>query len=623
MIRAVVAALLALVTLTVVSPASAAYSFRVSKMRMENTLARDASVRIAYEIHFENEPYAQAIDVVDIGLPHPHYDLRTMTASVDGHPLYRIRRSSYIDIGVEVQLGSEAIGPGRSATFRFEAVMPDMIYSDTTRDDLASFRITPTWFDPNLLVGTTDLQIAVFLPPGAPPEQVLSQNEPFTHKAVADGTTLVGWRFPATMAAGPRMVGVSFPRSSVDRVVVITRLELLARAFEASPFARVLLGIAAAVIFGIFFFRFSGRTGVSVFVFLVAVVGIVYGLYPRAQLWTSPGWLLVGLLLEWRLRRKRRVYLPPLVHVEGGGIKRGLTAPEAAVLLERPLGQVVTFVVFGLLKKGLVRSTSVQPLVVEVPPELRGEDERGARLAPLDRQKKRRRHAAQMGTVIHAYEHAFLDEIEAGAALAIEERDFTEATRGLITHVADRVMAFDVKATKEYYRRIVERAWTEARSIGDLESRTKKVDKDLEWMLLDPGWPGTFGEWDRAGYAYRPLWMRSGVTPAPVMRSGAPAAPVSTSGAPTFGDAAASFAGWTENVTGSLSQLLSPSTLQAAKGETGVVNLSGADKVTGELLSAFFSNSGGGGGGGGSSGGGCACACAGCACACACAGGGR
>jgi hypothetical protein len=73
-----------------------------------------------------------------------------------------------------------------------------------------------------------------------------------------------------------------------------------------------------------------------------------------------------------------------------------------------------------------------------------------------------------------------------------------------------------------------------------------------------------------------------------------------------------------ENVTGGIADSLSPVSLGEVSDAAGVIDLSGADKLTGEVLSGFFSGSGGGGFGGGGG-----CACAGCACACACAGGGR
>jgi hypothetical protein len=88
-------------------------------------------------------------------------------------------------------------------------------------------------------------------------------------------------------------------------------------------------------------------------------------------------------------------------------------------------------------------------------------------------------------------------------------------------------------------------------------------------------------------------------------------------GSPSFGDVASSFAGWTENTMGSLASSISPGALQVENPSGGFLDLSGADRVTGEFFEALSESGGSGGGVGGG------CACAGCACACACAGGGR
>jgi len=44
-------------------------------------------------------------------------------------------------------------------------------------------------------------------------------------------------------------------------------------------------------------------------------------------------------------------YLPPKISIEGKGIKRGLTAVEAGILLEEPLDKILTMILFGLIKK--------------------------------------------------------------------------------------------------------------------------------------------------------------------------------------------------------------------------------------------------------------------------------
>ena len=46
-------------------------------------------------------------------------------------------------------------------------------------------------------------------------------------------------------------------------------------------------------------------------------------------------------------QRRKLQYLPPRIAIEGHGIKRGLTAVEAAILLGEPLDKVMTMILFG------------------------------------------------------------------------------------------------------------------------------------------------------------------------------------------------------------------------------------------------------------------------------------
>ncbi len=597
------------------APAAAqTYAFSVPQVTMECRVNTDASVRIHYIIEFENSSYGSPIDVVDVGLPHDDYRISNMRASLDGVETHAIAPSTYIDTGVEVHIGA-GIPAGARGVFEFTTTMPDLVFSDTTDDALASIRITPTWFDGALVTGDTDLRIAIELPPGVNAEEVLNQGTPFYNKADLDDHALVGFRFEHTRFTEAHMVGISFPRRVMSRVVEITKWDLLVKWWEDNPKVRVIAGILMLLVSLLFFMRFTGFTGWSVFIFLAGVVGVLCYFAPLVQLVLIPVIPVVGALLEWRTQRRKRTYLPPIASVEGGGIKRGLTAPEAAVLLELPLGRVLTLVVFGMLRKRLLIQQNLKPLTVSIVPAI----------AQAKKHKARRRAAAQAGLVIHAYEHAFLDAIDDSRGLSVNEVDFGAAMKKLVEHVAERVLGFDVDQTKKYYRYQIQRAWTEAEAIGELDMRTKKVDEKLEWLLMDDDYDDRFSSWGTGGYWYRPTWGYVHTGGGVDLGSVADAAASAGGGAidhtqTSFGDVAAGFAGWTERVTGQLSNAIRPGDVNAAAAG-GVIDLSGADKVTGEVLEAFFSNSGGGGGGGG--GGGCACACAGCACACACAGGGR
>ena len=81
------------------------YSFAVPVLKMQVYVQPDASVRIVYDITFDN--YGSAIEIVDIGTPHSGYDISNMRASINGVELSRIYTSEYVDVGVEVHLGGQ------------------------------------------------------------------------------------------------------------------------------------------------------------------------------------------------------------------------------------------------------------------------------------------------------------------------------------------------------------------------------------------------------------------------------------------------------------------------------------------------------------------------------------
>ncbi len=597
------------------SVAAQDYRFRVLELDLQVYVQPDASARLEYKIVFQNQGGAHAIDIVDIGLPHRAYSVSNMSASIDGVGLSTIRKSEYVDIGVEVHLGSHQIPSGGKGTFRFTATMPDMVYQDTTDKTRASLQMIPTWFDPQLQVGSTHLRIAVHFPPSVTPEQVTYHQEQtrYHEKALygeGDAKHVVAvwdWAHHALSSANPK-VGVSFPKAAVDRVVTMSSWALLVKWFSEHRELQIVSGALLGVLFLVTFFRFSHGTGWALGLLILG--GLVFMMYH------SPGlhllaWLpMIGLCVwnERTLSRRQTSYLPAMATVEGGGIKRGLTAPQAAVLLELPLGKVVALVIFGLLKKGLLTVTSSEPLTVDVAEPYR---------APS---KIRKRRASEAGVVLHNYEHPFLDLLIGKTEIPVQQINMQGALKSLVLATANRMKGFDLSDSQEYYRRIVDRAWREAEAIGEIDQRTDAVNRNFDWMMLDPTWGDRFDHWGSHGYHYFPHWARSHRATQGhhgAASSSAPAIPATSKTG--FSEVAASFAGWAENTSNGLVAAIQPGSL-GIETPQGIVDLSGVDRVTADVFEALAEaskSSGGGGGGGGG------CACAGCACACACAGGGR
>ncbi len=574
------------------------YSFSVPRMLLNVYVNPDASVTMRYEIDFVCSSGAHAIDIVDVGLPHKGYRISNMSAAVNGVDVSGIRKSTYVDIGVEVPLGSQSIAPGQSGQFTFSCTMPKLVYQDTTREDYASLQITPTWFDGGSLTGSTELGVVIYLPKDIEPDEILHQGDAFSAKEVIADHTIAAWYMSGVRVDGPHMVALSFPKRNMDRVVKMSKFGLLVKWFEENPGVRIIWGFVCVTLLGLIFFRASQGTGISIFVVLLvgAVAAFIYS-----------GLLGVGVLSEMLIKRRRGHYLPAIASVEGGGAKRGLTAPEAGVLLEMPLGRVVTLVLFGLLKKGVLRQVSPEPLRVEVAPEYAGRDRR-----------ERRRVAGQQGTVLHGHEQPFIDAIDAHPGALVERIDFATPMKELISGTARKMKGSNVEESRDYYQYIVDRAWANANAITDPEERTKHTDENLPWLMAHNDRNDYFDRWHRGGYYYHPHWARTshvGAEPSAIAAA-VPETPVG--GRTSFTDVADSFSGWTENLTRSLASGMD-SVSVGARG-SGLLDLSGVDRVTMDTLKALSEASSSGGGGGA---GGCACACAGCACACACAGGGR
>ena len=438
---------------------------------------------------------------------------------------------------------------------------------------------------------------------------------------------MVVWEWPEGKATQAYPVGVSFPQRVMDDVIKMSLGDLVRAWLEDNPGAALLLGGISLVLAAFLWFRFSGGTGCVMYVIIGVGLVMLFSAAPILMLPAIP--ILIALVIynEVRLKRKpKSKYLPPVAQVEGGGIKRGLTAPESAVLLELPLHKILTLVMFGMLEKGVVELVERDPLTVRVADGYKTWDNPEARRSAKLRHQMRATAAGAAGTVIHAYEDGFLDQLERDAGKAAEKIDFTKAVETLITDTAAKMKGFDLSDTQEYYKRVITRAMEQAKAMGEVNEREKYLDKYLPWVMMDESYPTVM---THGGYNYWPIWARPFSRPtvsaggAPALASARPSVSrPSTPGKTTRGDVGSSFSGWAESTMGGLATAIMPGSMKLPGARGGFVDLSGVDKVTGDVFQALAKSSSSS-GGRGKSGGGCACACAGCACACACAGGGR
>ena len=503
------------------------YFFQVPEVLLQVFVQTDGSARMAYDITFEN--LGQPIDIVDIGVPHKDYSISNFSASIDGQPLQDIRPSEYVKPGVEIHLQDAAIPNGQSGTLHVEFTMPDMVFQDVTNRDLASLEVATTWFDGQFTAGTTNLEIAIHLPEGVSPDDVLYQNLPFSDKGMLDDRAVAVWLFNNTSFSSPHEVALSFPKSAVTNVVEMSLLDLVVDWYTNSQMARVLSGIIALGLVTLIYFRITGATGLTFWFMICAFLTLMFLGRPTSSvvlaLVLAPVAYVVNKTFQ---KRRQRKYMPAIAQVEGGGIKRGLTAPEAAALLELPINKVLTLMVFGLLKKGALEQVTASPLQVRVPASFQAVD---ATSTSNQRKKKRTAAAGDAGIALHPYELRLLDLIEKEGDKPLKEMDFAPTMKPFLEDLAKRMKGFDLSDTVDYYQAIVKKAVEQAGAIEEIPAREQALDKDMEWILMDEGGPDVF---TTPTYSYRPIWIRTGSS------SGGASLPSPSSGgstsAPSFGD---------------------------------------------------------------------------------------
>ncbi len=513
------------------------YGFSVDRNISQVYINKDGSIDVEYWITFTCRPGYRAIDIVDIGMPNDYYDLSSVKADIGGVQLTDIRPSEYVKPGVEIHLGSKAIRGGQTDTLHVRFNVPHMVYYDDEDENYASVEFVPTWFGEDFVKGSTYLKVSFYFPPGVTGDQTKWHYQKFTSTTFIDDRLVFTWVNENASGAKPYQFGVSFPIQYVDVV-----------------YKAPLIDFAALI---------EKLTNPA-----VCVIGFV--------LWVIAAQIFITLMRN----RRRLKYLPPSLSVEGVGVKRGLTAVEAAILLEIPLNKVLTMILFGLLKKGAVIVTSDEPLKLK-------------KVEPLPQ-----------GVQLHAYEQDFLGAITTKRTLS--EQRLRKMMVKLIKDVNAKLKGFSRKDTVAYYRDIVSRAWQQVESDERPEVKSRHFDEALEWMMLDEDFEDKTERTFREGPVFVPVWWHRYRPWAASVPSARP-----STAAPT-------------SKRGPVSLPTLPGAAFADTIVTGVQNVAGkvvssAERFTGRVAQVtnpppVHAGSGGYG---------CACACACAGCACACAGGGR
>lgn len=554
--RILTSLLLLLILLLHTGTASAQnYSFQLTRSLVDVFLEADGSATIQYVLDFANDAGASPIDFVDIGLPNDNYSLSQITASVDGQPITDIEHSPYVTHGIALGLGSGSIQPGQSG--RVEVRVPNVtgiLFPGTEKEteDYASFQFMPNYFDSQFVNGNTDLTVTIHLPSGIEPEEPRyypPKNWPGSSEPESgfdeQGRIFYRWQSAQADGSSQYTFGCAFPARIVPESAITT-----------PPPATINFEDLCCV---------GGVIGFIGF-FVVIIVGSIYG-----------------------SRKRKLQYLPPKISIEGHGIKRGLTAIEAAVLMEQPLDKILTMILFSAIKKEAATVVSRDPLKIEA--------------------------ADPLPESLQEYEVDFLNAMKKKES--DRRKDLQDLMIKTVKSVQEKMKGFSRKETVDYYKKIVDQAWEYVEKAETPEVKMKKFDEVMDWTLLDRKYDDRTRDVFRTGPVFVPTWWGrwDPTFNRPAVGGGHMAAPPNIGG-----------------TGGSISLPTLPGSDFAVSMVNGIQNFS--SKVVGDITSftggitdktnpvpkTITSSSRGGRSGGGCA---CACACACAGCACACAGGGR
>ena len=541
------------------SVAAQSYSFNVVQETVQVYWNNDGTMALDYTFTFSNDPGGHVIDYVDVAMPNSNFDMSTASADANGHSL-EVSQSDYqgSGSGFSVVMGSDAIQPGQIGSVHVSVgSITGVLYPSTESGKTttyASGEFAPAYFE--TAHGSNNLTVVFHLPVGVQPAESIYY--PATGgwpcdvnpQTDLDGQSRVQftWTCPSADGSTQYTFGMSFPKTYVPADAIV-----VAPAFDISGFISGVVNNS------------GGLCCVGFFILMFIVMPIV------------------GTINQ---RKRKLDYLPPKIQIEGHGIKRGLTAVEAGILMEQPLDKVMTMILFGLVKKNAATVITKDPLKLQAvnPP-------------PAD---------------MHDYETDFLAAF-ADDTPANQRKGLQEMTVKLVNSVSEKMKGFSRKETVAYYQDIMERAWQQIEAAGTPEVKSQMYDESLEWTMLDKNYD------DRTrrvftGPIFLPIWWGRYD---PGFGSTASAGTKSMASMPAS--------------SGGRSSASIPGAAMAASVVTGVQGFSShvigdvktfTSGVTNRTNPVPVAKSGGWSGGGGG-GGHCACACACAGCACACAGGGR
>jgi hypothetical protein len=372
------------------------------------------------------------ITFVNVGQPNNDFTIGNATDQF-GNALSATDASEGTDYKVRVTLRTP-LTAGHSIWFTLITNVGHMVYEDAQNPGNVGTQFIPTWWP----VVVRDLRVAVVLPFNVNVSMVKTSVDWNNTFFEPDGRLAVYWERFNLAANQKYSFGVSFPQEYVQNYV-------------KQP-----TGVEA----------FLQQYGPLLLLLVVFIVGLI---------------LLIIIV-------KKRAYFMPRIGMETLGLRRGLTAVEAAYLLGASPDRLVTMMLYSLLQKRAVWVEGVTPsirLKVMLPDDDKPSSAEGS---------------------LRYYEIDFLRAI--GKNGRLDEEKLAGTVMMLRDSTEEKMRGYRRQDTVDYYRSIVGKAWEQVERADTSELASKAYDEQLLWLMLDPNHKQlTEATFSTRPFEPNPLWL--------------------------------------------------------------------------------------------------------------------
>ncbi len=394
-----------------------AFSYSIPKQQDQLTVNEDGSVGLIRYFEFAvSQNSSDSGTEIWIGLPTSRTTISSVTDDEGNNVSFQTRISGG-DYTL-VLTGFDAIKPGTSKGFTVEAAIPEFLFPDSQNQGYATMRYIPGWWSSQVKVQ----DIAVILPAGVEKDEIKTGTTEWDGIAQTEsGAYVVTWRFENLAANEKVSINIGIPDTYVtlpakeEPVPVIPPQQLPSRRVP---------GIGHSDNFGVFFG----------FIAIAAIVMIAIGISNQA----------------------REDYSTPRVSMEGIGVNETLSPVEVSVLLRQPPEKTMTLLLFSLIKKGIVRAYSTEPLKLSV------EYERD----------------------LSEVEELFLEAIDRSTG-ELGQAKLTAVFRYLAASVNEKMKPYCRKDTEAFYRGHIADLWAQVKAANTPELKLESFDKNLLWLAQD------------------------------------------------------------------------------------------------------------------------------------------